>query len=312
MLSHLLETLQLDLRFVTIILQLIFLEGILSFDNAAVLGAMVAPLPHDKPIPWPKVLRPLGHLLDPILGPQRTAALKVGLLGAYVGRGLMLLMASVVINNPWLQFIGAMYLIKIAVEHLGSFHRPDEPLSEDLEQEIAQLERKPRGFWATVVMVELLDLAFSLDNVVAAIALSRHIVVVMIGVALGILTMRFAAGVFANLIEKEPVLSTAAYMLVLNIGIEFLLTEFLHIEFHEMTRFAINVLTIFIALVYAHSSFLQRILSAPLRHIARFFSYVDRLLNVIFSPFIWSVHFLFHTAVRVMARGKGREPVPES
>ncbi len=311
MLSHLVETIQLDLKFVTIILQLIFLEGILSFDNAAVLGAMVAPLPHDKPIPWPKVLRPLGHLLDPILGPQRTAALKVGLLGAYVGRGLMLLMASVVINNPWLQFIGAMYLIKIAVEHLGSFHRPDEAISEDLESDIERLEQKRRGFWATVVMVELMDLAFSLDNVVAAIALSRHIVVVMIGVALGILTMRFAAGIFATLIEKEPVLSTAAYMLVLNIGIEFLLSEFLHIEFHEVTRFIINVLTILVALVYAHSPFLQRILSSPLQYVARFFAYLDKILNIIFWPFVWSIHYLFHTAVRVMARGKGHEPVPE-
>lgn len=39
---------------VLIVLQLIFLEGILSIDNAAVLGAMVAPLPDDQPIPWPR------------------------------------------------------------------------------------------------------------------------------------------------------------------------------------------------------------------------------------------------------------------
>ena len=312
MLAHLWETLEFDLQFVTIILQLIFLEGILSFDNAAVLGAMVAPLPDNKPIPWPKTLQPLGHVLDPVLGPQRTAALKVGLLGAYLGRGLMLVMASVVINNPWLQFIGAIYLIKIAVEHLGSFHGPVPPVADDLESDIAHLERRTRGFWATVVMVELMDLAFSLDNVVAAVALSRHIVVVMIGVALGILTMRFAAGIFASLIEKEPVLSTAAYMLVLNIGIEFLLTEFFHIEFHELSRFVINLSTILVALLYAHTPWLQRILGPSLRHIARLFAYLDRFLDLLFKPLVGGVHWIFHKVVEALTRGKGREPVPES
>ena len=33
---------------VIIILQLIFLEGILSIDNAAVIGALVSPLPDDE------------------------------------------------------------------------------------------------------------------------------------------------------------------------------------------------------------------------------------------------------------------------
>ncbi len=296
-----------DLAFLTIILQLIFLEGILSIDNAAVLGAMVSPLPNDKPVPWPRLLRPIGRLLDPILGYQRMAALKVGLLGAYVGRGLMLVMASFVINNPWLQFLGAVYLIKLAVEHLGSFHNEEE---EHLE-EISALGGKVRGFWTTVLMVELMDLAFSLDNVVAAIALSRHLIVVMIGVALGILTMRFAAGVFTQLIEKEPILATAAYLLVLNIGVEFLLSEFLHIEFHELTRFGINVATIVLALVYAHVPFLQRVLRRPLALIARVFFYLDRGINALFAPFVLVLRVLWAALLRLMANGRAPAETPQ-
>lgn len=283
----------LDLGFLTIILQLIFLEGILSFDNAAVLGAMVAPLPEHQPVPWPRVLRPLGRVLDPFLGPQRTAALRVGLLGAYLGRSLMLIMASFVIRNPWLQFVGAIYLIKIAIEHLGAFHTAEQ----ENEEEATALARKVHGFWATVLMVEITDLAFSLDNVVAAVALSRHLVVVIIGVALGILTMRFAAGLFAHLIEKEPILATAAYLLVLNIGIEFLLSEFAHIEFHELTRFAINLATILLALLYAHTPWLQRLLSRPLAWIARAFFYLDTGINWVFRPF----HWLFQTFLHLLA-----------
>ena len=63
-----------DLTIVAIIIQLIFLEGVLSIDNAAVLGTMVATLPKDRPIPWPTGLRPLGKALNPVLGKQRMAA----------------------------------------------------------------------------------------------------------------------------------------------------------------------------------------------------------------------------------------------
>ncbi len=76
---------ELDLTVVYIIIQIIFLEGILSIDNAAVLGAMVSGLPQEDKVPWPG---PLHFLADPIhrlLGGQRSAALKVGLLGAYLG-----------------------------------------------------------------------------------------------------------------------------------------------------------------------------------------------------------------------------------
>lgn len=70
-----------------IILQLIFLEGILSIDNAAVLGALVSPLPIDKGIPWPIWLKKAGKRVEPLLGLgyQRIAALRVGSSGAYLG-----------------------------------------------------------------------------------------------------------------------------------------------------------------------------------------------------------------------------------
>src|SRR5512135_3681895 len=88
---------------VTVVIQLIFLEGILSIDNAAVLGAMVSVLPTDKPTPWPKTLQFLQAFTDRVFGMQQAAALKVGLLGAYVGRGTMLVLAAWVIGNPLLK-----------------------------------------------------------------------------------------------------------------------------------------------------------------------------------------------------------------
>ncbi len=50
---------------VVIVLQLIFLEGILSIDNAAVIGALVSPLPDDQDVPWPRALQKLEKMLHP-------------------------------------------------------------------------------------------------------------------------------------------------------------------------------------------------------------------------------------------------------
>lgn len=234
-----------DYSIIVIILQLIFLEGILSIDNAAILGAMVAPLPDDRPVIWPRSLQGLGKRLRPLLGPQRLAALRVGLLGAYVGRGLMLVMASFIIRNPWLKVVGALYLVRLAFDDLAA---PGHGADEDS----ASRPMPNRSFWMTVLNVEMMDLVFSLDNVVAAVSLSNKLWVVMLGVAIGILTMRFAAGFFSYIVEKEPILKQAAYVLVLNIGVELLLEEFAYLHISDWMRFGISIGTIVLALAYAH------------------------------------------------------------
>lgn len=205
-----------------IILQLVFLEGILSLDNAAVLGAMVASLPADRAIPWPQRLQRLSGLTTRLLGMQRSAALKVGLLGAYVGRGLLLLAATVIAHNPWMRLVGAGYLLYLGLNHIARWY---ERAATDAHP--SAFARANSGFWPTVVMLELADLAFSLDNVVAAAALSSQFWVLMVGVALGILAMRFAADLFGRLVTWEPALETGAYLLVLAIGVELVTSDLL-------------------------------------------------------------------------------------
>jgi tellurite resistance protein TerC len=228
---------------VLIVLQLIFLEGVLSIDNAAVLGAMVAHLSTRNPVAWPPPLKALGAALHPLLGNQRTAALRVGLLGAYAGRGLMLALASVLVQNPWLRVAGAAYLVRLACNNLGRAK------SGKSDAHVHPLVG--RNFWNIVVTVELADLAFSLDNVVTAVALSNQLWVVFLGVALGILTMRFAAGWFSYAVEREPVLKTAAYVLVFNVSVQLLLDEFGGVHFTDWARLGIAAGTLLLALAYA-------------------------------------------------------------
>lgn len=261
-----------------IIIQLILLEGILSIDNAVVLGAMVSVLPNDEPVPYPRFLRFLQRWTDRYLGMQRLAALKVGLLGAYLGRASMLTLAHLIIHNPWLRVLGAAYLVKLAFENLAASDQPGE--KKDLESH----RLRAKTFWAVVLNVELADLAFSLDNVVAAVALSRQLWVVLVGVALGIVTMRFAAGLFTFLIAREPVLVTAAYIIVLNIGAELLLTEFFHIEFHDAQKFLISVGTLLICVIGVRLRFLHPLLGPAVRWLQQGMGNVDELINWALLP----------------------------
>ncbi|RME80060.1 MAG: DUF475 domain-containing protein [Caldilineae bacterium] len=294
-----------------IVAQLIFLEGILSIDNAAVLGAMVSVLPANEPIPWPGPLAFLHRWGDRVLGGQRAAALKVGLLGAYAGRGLMLLAASFVIRNPWLRLLGAAYLLKLSVSHLAAEHEEEE----DVDGAVSRVSNGT--FWRVVLMVELADLAFSIDNVVAAVALSDHILVVMLGVALGIVTMRFAAQLFTLMIEREPILAPTAYLLVFNISLELLIEESADylghgVHFSHWQKFAISVSTLVLAVIYAHSPFLQRLLGPFLRFMARVFALLDQVLDILLLPFKIVLSGLYLILQRLFAARLAAQPPSES
>ncbi len=275
------------LSFGSILVQIIFLEGILSLDNAAVLGAIVLGLPANENVPWPKALRFLARPLNPLLGKQRTAGLRVGLLGAYLGRGLMLVMASFVIRNVWLQLLGALYLLKISTAELSALGSNEE--GDEAGQKDADYARKSAGrsFWATVLMVEMMDLAFSLDNVVVVVSLTDQLWLVMLGVAVGILTMRFAAGVFTKLIERIPSLGPAAYVLVFNIGLEFVLARILNTEIPEFVRFSVNLGTLLLAVIYDRSPWLRRLAQLPFHLMSYIFVALDRLFYFVFYPIGW-------------------------
>jgi tellurite resistance protein TerC len=285
---------------VLIILQLVYLEGILSIDNAAVLGAMVSQLPKDDPIPWPRPLRFLQRPVHRLLGGQRLAALKAGLLGAYVGRGAMLFIANWVVQNQWLLLAGGLYLIYLALSHFGA--KAEAAAHAEAGTRPA---RALMGFWIVVLNVELADLAFSLDNVVAAVALSREMWVVLTGVFLGIVTMRFAAGIFVALIQRQPILEAAAYLLVFVIGLEVLAEDLLAVHISHAGKFLISLSVILGTLAYARF--------APLQALGRRLRWVRQGVAAVSAGFrlaAWPVGWVVRTVVLVVrgALGSPRPP----
>jgi tellurite resistance protein TerC len=261
-----------------VILQLVYLEGILSIDNAAVLGAMVAHLPPRESIPWPRRLRVLRRPVHRLLGGQRPAALKVGLLGAYLGRGAMLFAAAWVIHNEWLLLLGGLYLVYLAIAHFGAAAEAAEEQGRGVRR-----ARVVLGFWSVVFNVELADLAFSLDNVVAAVALSREMWVVLTGVFLGIVTMRFAAGIFVRLIQREPILEDAAYLLVLAIGLELLTEQLLHVHYSHVAKFVISLGVLAVSLLYARWAPLRAV-GARMRWLRRVLAALNTVVQAFLRP----------------------------
>ena len=215
---------------------LVILEGVLSIDNALVLGLLAKRLPK--------------HL--------QKRALTYGLAGAFVFRFIAVGAAAFLLQWRIVKLLGGGYLLWVALKHLISKARekgeehvavgPDNvptildastggalgPEQEDEELRTRGCVPAPSrvaGFWSTVAVIELTDIAFAIDSILAAMALvgappQSHVGphpklwVVITGGMLGVILMRFAAVLFIKLLDRFPRFETSAYLLVTVIGLK--------------------------------------------------------------------------------------------
>lgn len=188
---------------------LVVIESLLSVDNAAVLATMVMGLPPE----------------------QRKKALKYGIFGAYLFRGICLFLVSFLISIWWLKGVGGLYLLYITIDWWRK-RRAGASDEAEIKKEGSVFYKATVGkigkFWATVIAVEVMDLAFSMDNVFAAVAFSRNILLIMLGVFIGILAMRFVAQGFVRLLERYPFLEACAYIVIAILGLKLSLSLVSH------------------------------------------------------------------------------------
>jgi YkoY family integral membrane protein len=201
-----------------IILNLILIESLLSVDNAAVLAVMVKDLPKE----------------------QQGKALKYGIIGAYVFRGLSLFFVALLVKIWWLKPLGGAYLIYLTINYFFSKRTPTKE-DDTLDKNTSKLYRYTLGlfgpFWATVILVEFMDMAFSLDNVLAAVAYTDNLFLICVGVFIGILAMRFVAQGFVKLMGKFPFLETAAFIVVGVLGLKLAFSLYAHFDEGEFSKF---------------------------------------------------------------------------
>lgn len=173
---------------------LAMLEAALSADNAVALAGLV------------QAVQPAS---------RRARILNQGLLCAFLLRGLMILAASWVIRYEAIRVLGGLYLVWLALRHFREQFQEAEP------DEKRNGPTAPSDL-ALLGVIACTDLAFSIDSVSAAVALSDNLVLVLLGGALGVGMLRFLTGWVIQWMERYIHLANAAYLTVLVVGLRML------------------------------------------------------------------------------------------
>ena len=215
--------------FVTIGL-LVVLEGLLSADNALVLALM-------------------------ILGLERRdqkKALRYGLVGAFSFRIIATLLATYLIRIEWVKVLGGLYLLYLSYEHFfrgGNAEQRTKPVP-------AQPWLGMSALWATVVKVELVNIAFSVDSILVAVAMSKKTWVVLAGGLIGIVAIRVVIGQLLSIVRKYPAIVDGAFIIIAWVGVK-LLVEYLraagyvHFGINKWFSFSIIILIFLVSYAYA-------------------------------------------------------------
>jgi YkoY family integral membrane protein len=175
-----------------LVFQLVLMEALLSFDNSLALSSMVT-----------------KRLKDP---KDQKRALTYGIWGAYFFRTVIVFIGVWLIKFAWVKVLAGSYLVYLAISELFFNHSGENDGTE------IKIKSKDSYFlsplWSTILAVELMDLAFSVDSIGVALALSNKLWVLLTGAVFGIAMMRFAAILFIKLIKHFPILEKTAFVLV--------------------------------------------------------------------------------------------------
>ena len=215
--------------FVTIGL-LVVLEGLLSADNALVLALMILGLPRR----------------------DQKKALRYGLVGAFSFRIAATLLATYLIRIEWVKVLGGLYLLYLSYEH---FFRGG-----DAEERTKPVKAQPwmglSALWGTVVKVELVNIAFSVDSILVAVAMSKKTWVVLAGGLLGIVAIRVVIGQLLALVRKYPAIVDGAFIIIAWVGLKLLLeylrvAGYIHLEISKWFSFGVIIVIFLVSYAYA-------------------------------------------------------------
>jgi YkoY family integral membrane protein len=180
-----------DMSTPILLLVLVALEAVLSADNAIALASISQGLVDEK-------LRP--------------KALNIGLLFAYILRMTLIVAATWVARYWQFQVLGAAYLLWLVFQYFTA------ETNEDGEKQRPQYT----SLWQVIPIIAITDLAFSLDSVATAIAVSTDTWLVITGATIGIIMLRFLADLFIRWLDEYTHLEDAGYVAVALVGFKLL------------------------------------------------------------------------------------------
>ena len=209
---------------------LVILEGLLSADNALVVAVMILGLPRR----------------------QQKMALRYGLLGAFAFRIVATLLAVYLIRLAWVKLLGGLYLVYLTYQHFFQ--------SGDAEQRSKPRPAKPwlglSALWGTILKVELVNVAFSVDSILVAVAISSKTWVVLTGGLLGIVAMRIVISQLLVIVRRYPTLVDGAFVIIALVGAKLLIEyasamNWIHFEMPKWLSLGLIAITFLIAYLQA-------------------------------------------------------------
>lgn len=186
------------LQDVSVILTLVVLEAVLSFDNAAILAALSRKLPD---------------------GGGRKRALNYGLGIAYVLRVIAIFSVWVLINFPVFLTVGGAYLVFLFVKHAihKALHKPEHAHVAAGQPFLVKFGLSPLN--AIIIQIGVVDLAFAMDQVVAAVGFTKQVWLIVLAATIGLLSLRLLAPYLSRLMDWLPSLEDVAYVAVGFVGV---------------------------------------------------------------------------------------------
>jgi YjbE family integral membrane protein len=179
---------------------IMLVDLVLSGDNALVIGAAAAGLQRR----------------------QRWIAILCGGTGAVILRVAFAFLATFLLQLPWLQAIGGVVLLFIAIRLLADRHQKPSPDS----QEQNRLQSASRGLLSALLTIMVADVTMSLDNILAVGALAHgNLLVLSIGILLSISILLIGSALVAELIKWLPWLLDVAALVLAWTGANMLLND---------------------------------------------------------------------------------------
>ena len=176
---------------------IVSLELVLSADNAVALASITKNL----------------NNID-----LQRKALNIGIFIALLLRILVILTAQFFLNFWPVKLIGGIYLITLSISKFLSLNSnvSDKNINENSEKSNISL-------FKVILLLSVTDLAFSIDSITAAVAISDQFLLVITGAIIGVIALRFTSGLFIKWLEIYINLEKAGYIAVGLIGLKLII-----------------------------------------------------------------------------------------